>query len=185
MLTVNEIFCRHDYPADPGDVVCVDFGSNIGISAAWFLSRSPLCRAYLFEPYPPNVTHLKENLVRFEGRYSLQPVAVGLLDGEVEFGFEQTGRYGGIGLIHHGQTMRVPCVDSNRVLEDVLSRHAEIDILKIDIEALEREVVERIPAAFARRIRKIYVEGRFATNPLAPSHAMRYRGSITAFVRTS
>jgi hypothetical protein len=50
VLTINEIFCRKDYRATAGDEVVVDFGSNIGISAAYFLSQSPTSRLYLFEP---------------------------------------------------------------------------------------------------------------------------------------
>src|SRR6516225_11196833 len=38
ILTVNETFCRHDYWANDQDRIIVDFGSNIGISAAYFLS---------------------------------------------------------------------------------------------------------------------------------------------------
>ena len=40
ILTVNEIFCRLDYPADENTMTVVDLGSNIGISALYFLSRN-------------------------------------------------------------------------------------------------------------------------------------------------
>src|SRR6476660_3140243 len=41
VLTINEIFCRWDYRIDPSDRVVVDFGSNIGISALYFLTHAP------------------------------------------------------------------------------------------------------------------------------------------------
>src|SRR5262245_45844762 len=39
LLTLNEIFCRNDYPASPEIRTVVDVGSNIGINALYFLSR--------------------------------------------------------------------------------------------------------------------------------------------------
>ena len=39
MFTVNEVFCRRDYAARPGDLRVLDLGSNIGISALYFLTR--------------------------------------------------------------------------------------------------------------------------------------------------
>jgi hypothetical protein len=97
ILTVNEIFCRRDYPARAQHRVIVDFGSNIGISAAYFLSFAPKSFVYLYEPLRSNIERLQDNLRQFEGRYALQEVAVGQADGEVKFGWEHTGRYGGIG----------------------------------------------------------------------------------------
>lgn len=182
LLTVNEIFCRLDYLSDASDRVCVDFGSNIGVSAAYFLTRSPHSFVYLFEPLPQNLQRLKINLSPFEARYLLQPVAVALSDGEVEFGWEPTGRYGGIDR-KTGSYLRVQCVDSNRVLEEVIAKHGIIDILKIDTEALEREFVERMPPQITKCIRKIYVENCFPSNPLESSHRYRQRGPIAGFFR--
>src|SRR4051812_41274175 len=55
LLTVNEIFCRNDYPARRSDRIIVDFGSNIGISAAYFLNVAPEAHIYLFEPLSMNL----------------------------------------------------------------------------------------------------------------------------------
>jgi hypothetical protein len=44
ILTVNEIFCREDYAADERVNVAVDVGSNIGISALYFLTRNHTSR---------------------------------------------------------------------------------------------------------------------------------------------
>src|SRR5882757_6667268 len=46
MITVNEIFCRDDYRVEAGAEVVVDIGSNIGISALYFLTRSPSARVW-------------------------------------------------------------------------------------------------------------------------------------------
>lgn len=180
VLTVNEIFCRSDYHADAGDRVIVDFGSNIGISAAYFLSRNPDAFTYLFEPLPRNIARLQNNLRPFEGRYALQEVAVGAVAGEVEFGWEETGRYGGVNA-ELGNSLTVTCVNSQQILRDVVEKHGHIDILKIDIEGLEAAVIANIPVDLARNIKKIYVEWLFTENPLEQTHTLQHWGGITQF----
>lgn len=178
VLTINEIFFRGDYGDDRKARVVVDFGSNIGISALYFLSRNPDCSIYCFEPVAQNIARLKGNLAGFERRYVLREVAVATADGDVEFGCEPTGRYGGIG--SHGlETIVVPGVDSNRALAEILKRHDRIDLLKIDIEQLEYEITARITDAIARRIGRIVIEKQFDANPLAATHTMTYTRPIT------
>jgi FkbM family methyltransferase len=184
VLTVNEIFCRGDYHSGSGATVFVDFGSNIGISAAYFLTRNKTGFAYLFEPLPQNVERLRRNLRDFDGRYSLTVSAVGLENGKVNFGWEPTGRYGGISN-DVGNWLSVDCMDSNDVLAKILDEHGKIDVLKIDIETLEQEVTRRIPSDIARRIGTIYVENRFMSNPLSDTHSYRQYGSIAQFFRKS
>jgi FkbM family methyltransferase len=162
--------------------VFVDFGSNIGISAAYFLSRGRDEFAYLFEPLARNNERLRSNLRPFEGRYSLTEAAVGLAEGEAEFGWEDSGRYGGIGK-QTGRYIKVQCLDSNRVLETIIARHGKIDVLKVDIETLERPVVERLTPTLRERIRKIYAEAEFAENPLEATHTYTQYGSVAQFVQ--
>ncbi len=180
VLTLNEIFCRLDYPADVRDRVIVDFGSNIGISAAYFLTSAPDSFVYLYEPVPFNIERLRRNLQPFADRYCLQEIAVGQADGDVEFGWEETGRYGGIG-IQTGRCLSVPCKNSNVILREIIDRHGRIDILKIDIENLESEVTARIPLEIARHIDRIYVECAFPTNPLERTHRCRQYGAVAQF----
>jgi FkbM family methyltransferase len=180
LLTVNEIFCRLDYRCTPDDKVIVDFGSNIGISATYFLTSSPQAYCYLFEPLPSNIDRLRRNLAPFEDRLSLSEIAVGLENGTVEFGWEESGRYGGVGL-KTGNYISVPCVDSNQILHEILQQHKQIDILKVDIETLEEAVTSRISLDLARRIKKIYVEYKFQSNPLEKTHSFRQFGTVAQF----
>jgi len=182
ILTINEIFCRLDYRATAEDTVVVDFGSNIGISAAYFLTRSATVRAFLFEPLPTNTARLRENLAAYAGRYELVEKAVGMADGEVTFGWEDSGRYGGVG-VETGNYITVPCVDSNSVLQAIVDSCGRIDVLKIDIETMEEAVTARLPLELASKIGKIYVEWKFATNPLERTHRMTQYGSVAQFVR--
>ena len=182
VMTINEIFFRGDYGDDRKARVVVDFGSNIGISALYFLSRNPECSVYCFEPVAQNITRLKANLAGFEGRYVLREVAVATADGNVEFGCEPTGRYGGIGK-KTLETIVVPAVDSNRALADILERHDRIDLLKIDIEELEYPITARITDEIAQRIGRIVIENHFPANPLPATHTMTYTRPITTLRR--
>jgi FkbM family methyltransferase len=182
MLTVNEVFCREDYRCGERIRVVVDLGSNIGLSALYFLTRNREAFAYLFEPLPRNGERLLENLRDFEDRYEFHPVAVTLSDDEAEFGFEETGRYGGVGLKRE-RVMRVPCREVSSVLRGILEKRGEIDVLKIDIESLEEEILGAIPQDLLRRIKQIFVEYNYARNPLAFTHDYVQDGGIAKFAR--
>jgi hypothetical protein len=96
LLTVNEVFCRLDYHADASLRYVVDLGSNIGISALYFLTRNTEAKCVLYEPDPRNVERLRQNLRGLENRYTLVQAAVSDESGQVEFAVEPTGRYGAI-----------------------------------------------------------------------------------------
>jgi FkbM family methyltransferase len=157
MWTMNEVFCRQDYGADPTATVVVDVGSNIGISALFFLTRNESSRCWLFEPVPTNVERLRGNLAGYEGRYTVRQVAVAATPGQAEFGVEESGRYGGIG-VATGRSIAVDCVGVNDVLEEVLDSHSAVDVLKIDTEGTELEIVGAIRPELLRRVRTLYLE---------------------------
>jgi len=157
MLTVNEIFCRRDYPADRDTRVVVDLGSNIGLSALWFLTRDPAVRCYLYEPVPRNVERLRANLSGFEDRFELEEVAVADRTGSVSFGVEPSGRYGGIGL-ELADSITVRCRDVNDILAEVIARESRIDILKVDTEGLEEATVASIRPELLEHVQAIYLE---------------------------
>ena len=96
LITIIECFGKLDYRASKDISVVVDFGSNIGISALYFLTRNQDIKVYLFEPVPQNILRLKENLKGFENRYILRECAVGIERGQFDFACDETGRYGGL-----------------------------------------------------------------------------------------
>ena len=177
MSTVNEVFCRQDYLARRDLRVAVDVGSNIGISALYFLTRNRTSRVYVFEPDPRNVARLHFNLRGYEPRFVLEEAAVGLDEGSALFGVEPTGRYGE--LLGHpgadedwpGQVITVPVRSIEAVLERVLALESQIDILKIDTEGTEEDLVRAIPAHILKKISTIYYE----TNQPSPLHGDDYR----------
>lgn len=157
LLTVNEIFCRNDYFANNSIRQVVDLGSNIGISALYFLTRNKESKCILYEPNPVNIERLKLNLRGFESRYNLVQLAVSDEEGRLEFGVEPTGRYGGIGL-KTAESIIVECVHINQVLKNVLADVGHIDILKIDTEGVEVRTVQAIEPKFLDSISTIYLE---------------------------
>jgi FkbM family methyltransferase len=157
MWTVNEVFCREDYRSGAGLGAVVDLGSNIGISALYFLTRNTGSRCWLYEPVPENVERLRRNLAGHEDRYRLSEAAVADRAGRYEFGVEETGRYGGIGA-DTGRSIEVEGLDVNDVLEEVLDEVPLIDVLKVDTEGLELATVEAVRPDLLRRIRTIFFE---------------------------
>ena len=157
LVTVTEVFCRLDYraPADVGAVV--DIGSNIGISALYFLTRNRASRCYLYEPVRRNVARLRANLAAFTDRFELTEAAVWDREGAVRFGLEPTGRYGGID-VDGPEAIEVPCREINDVLEAVLEKERTIDVLKVDTEGAEVATIRSIRPELLARIRLIYLE---------------------------
>ena len=138
LITIIECFGKLDYRASKDISVVVDFGSNIGISALYFLTRNSNVKVYLYEPVPNNIVRLRDNLKDFKGRYKLNEYAIGDEEGDFTFACDETGRYGG--LIRGGaenfsrwpidKTISVKVVTANQALEEIIEQHDFLDILK-------------------------------------------------------
>lgn len=157
MITVNEIFCREDYRVGPEAEVVVDIGSNIGISALYFLTRSERSRVWLYEPVPANVERLRENLSGFQGRWQLEQWAVADRDGEEVFSIEPTGRYGGLGS-GHAESIPVRVRHIDDVLRSVLEAESRIDVLKLDTEGVEARTLAAASTELLSQVRVIFAE---------------------------
>ncbi len=182
MLTLNEVFCRLDYACGADPRVVVDIGSNIGLSALYFLTRRsrPVC--YLYEPDPRNVARLRDNLAEYADRWTLDEVAVAAAGGRVRFGTEPTGRYGGVG-VAGTNVIEVDCVAINDVLEHALVREGRIDVVKLDTEGLEVATVRAMDPALLRHVGAIFMEAAPDT-PVHPAlFTQQQDGSICRLTR--
>lgn len=163
-VTVHEVFCRHDYRVTPIPRTVVDLGSNIGISALYFLTRSPSTYCFLYEPDPRNIEKLLSNLSTFKDRFSLYPSAVADREGVLPFSRESTGRYGSLDpapwVRTVGETVEVQVEHVNDVLDRALSKTGVIDLLKIDTEGSELATIRAIDPALRTRIRHMVIEWR-------------------------
>jgi FkbM family methyltransferase len=173
LWTVRQVFVRADYPMRPDAKVVVDIGSNIGITALWYLTRAADTRCHLFEPDPRNAERLRLNLAGFEPRYEFTESAVADRSGMVRFGRETSGRYGAIGLATP-DVIEVPCVHIDEVLESVLEREGRIDILKLDTEGFENQTVAAINPDLLARIDTVYFETLEPFNPAPDLFSMSY-----------
>ena len=166
LITLIECFGKLDYRASKDISVAVDFGSNIGISALYFLTRNSNVQVYLFEPVPRNIERLRENLKGYENRYILNECAIGVDEGEFDFSCEDTGRYGG--LVKEGienisgqssnRLITVKVLLANHVLSEVLEKYQCIDIVKIDVEGYENKILSSLKKEILSRVDRIYAE---------------------------
>jgi FkbM family methyltransferase len=157
-FTVQEIFGLEGYFAARDEVI-VDFGSNIGISAAYFLSRNAKAKVYCFEPLPENYAKLCANLRPFAGRFEVKQCAVTDKDGTISFFTESTGRLSGLDCTS-GDWREFQCVSAADTLRQIAETHGRIDLLKVDIEGSEMLFMQKLPSEILRRIERIYVEGQ-------------------------
>jgi len=182
MITMVECYGKVDYPAEK-DISCVvDFGSNIGISAGYFLTRNKNVKVYLFEPLPENISRLKSNLQGFENRYELHEVAVGLKNGHADFGFETTGRYGGLES-DLPETIQVQVRKVEEIISGILEKEDRIDILKIDVEGLETAIIESLSPEHLKNIDRIYAETVYPGH--LPGFDKEQYGEIVRFSKTA
>jgi len=146
-ITVHEVFFRQDYRLSRTEAerlrVAVDFGTNIGVISAYFLTRNPEVQVYSYEPVPRIAALARKNLAPFVTRLEFNECAVGIEDGTVSFGIENSGRYGGIG-ISHAEHIEVQCRRGESELKRVLRQHPQIDVLKLDIEGMEVPIIESL-----------------------------------------
>jgi len=174
-ITVHEIFCRGDYRCEPPPQVVVDLGSNIGISALYFLTRSSSAYCELYEPDPRNIERLLSNLEAFRGRFTLHECAVADTQGVMPFVREPTGRYGSIDAViddsystakpdddlppgAEAERLSVRVEHINTVLEQAISRHGAVDLLKVDTEGSELVTVQAIDPRLRAHVRNIVIE---------------------------
>jgi FkbM family methyltransferase len=161
LVTVHEVFFRQDYHV-AGNLawrlrVAVDFGANIGVASAYFLSRNRQVRVYSYEPVPSNVERARKNLTPFRDRLEVRECAVGVGDGPVRFAVEPSGRYCGIGLAH-GVEIEVLCHNADAELKCILSRHRSIDVLKLDVEGMEVPILESTAPETLDKVECIFAE---------------------------
>lgn len=155
-FTLHEVFGLECYFSE-ADSNIVDLGSNIGISALYFLSRNESCKVFCYEPLPENIVKLRANLKCFSGRYSLSEVAVSAFTGRINLNVEPTGRYSGIDC-SWGEAMSFNSVSAHDVLDEIIDAHGRIDLLKVDIEGAEKYFISELSARTLKNIELIYIE---------------------------
>ena len=157
LFTANEIFCMECYKPHEDIKTFIDFGGNIGLSAAYFLTRNTESIGIIYEPLNSNSIRLKENLKLFENRYSVVNKPVWIDGGEVKFGVDKTGRYSGINLLHD-TIISMNAVNVDDAIQDGISKLGKINVLKIDIEGAGVSILRKINPKYFDKIDCIMIE---------------------------
>jgi FkbM family methyltransferase len=157
LSTLNLIFCRQDYYTPEQTRIVVDVGSNIGLSALYWLTRNDASYVYCYEPSPISRARLVENLKPFQGRFTAHSEAVSDFCGRAELGLEASGVLSSLDL---KSDVSVPCrvVHINDVLGPVIEQHGQVDVLKIDSEGHEVRTLQAIASQYWEHIRCVNVD---------------------------
>jgi len=156
LSTLDLIFCRRDYHLPRNTRVVVDIGSNIGLSTLFWLTQNADSQVYCYEPSPVSYERLTNNLDPYKGRFQARREAVSDFRGSATLGIEPSGVNSSL---DRTSSDSVPCqvVHINEVLEPVITRHGEIDVLKLDSEGHEYRTLKAIAPEYWKHIRCINV----------------------------
>lgn len=184
ILTIHEIFARIDYPVSGVEKIILDIGGNIGISAKYFHLRCPFAKIISFEPDPRNFQYWEKNhsnsnsnLVKLR-KYAVVPNEQKF----VQFTQLSGSRYGGVG-VPGGKKIDVAALSISKVIDDELREFEEIDLLKLDIENMEKEILDSIAPETMMKIKKIYVEFPYGTEYKINGFSETIQGQIHKYER--
>lgn len=156
-FTITEIFAMQCYKSNESLETFVDFGGNIGIASAYFLTRNSKSRGIIFEPLESNINNLKKNLRNYLERIEIIPKAIWTNSEFVNFGIEESGRYCGINL-NYAIQLKVEAININEAIQYCIEKLKVIDILKIDIEGAGAIVLPTIKPEYLKKIHQIMIE---------------------------
>lgn len=157
----KEIFTEHRYytELESEKPKIVDVGAHIGMVVVYFKICYPDSTIVAYEPEPSNFALLKKNVKENQlSGVTILNQAVAPKGGTLELyvPIQEEGWKSGAGIIPRGwrgvqdtKSCKVEAVGINEVLQ------SEVDLLKMDIEGMEYEVVER---ADLSRVGRLIVE---------------------------
>lgn len=161
--TLYSIFIREDYITDLNYKNILDLGSNIGISALYFLSRNKYNKILCFEPDPNNFYFLEKNLEKFKDRSQICFCAVGSQDSkDIEFNLSNDGKYSSLKEIPFSKLkkkIRVKVISIENALKNSNFNNKDPLLLKIDVEGLEKKIISSFDFSRNSNIRELIIEG--------------------------
>jgi FkbM family methyltransferase len=146
----DKIYQFDSTPVNGRPIRIVDCGSNIGISAIWFLQNYPGCELTCYEADERLVKVAKGNIQRagFSGDHVVN-AAVWTEDGKIGF----AGSGDDKGSVSNESEKSVDCIDLSRAIPE------ETDLLKMDIEGAEFPVLKKLfDSGAIDRVQRIAVE---------------------------
>ena len=165
-IVYNDIIVQRKYEFETERIpnVIIDAGANIGLASIYFANKYPNAVIVALEPEKSNYEILVKNTKNYSNIITLQVALfnkVGKIDlidpGFGKWGFmtEEDTQYYQIKANGIKKLNTVDSITINKIMEDY--RFSEIDILKMDIEAAEKEVF-RNASEWINRVNSIIVE---------------------------
>ena len=108
---------------------------------------------------------------------------MGLENGTCSFGYEPTGRYGGLNKSELEDQVEVQVKNTNEVIQNILNKNATIDILKIDVEGLEEDIINNLDPHLLKKIDRIYAETETEFECDLPGFKKEQYGAIARFIK--
>jgi len=160
-MTVNEIFCWECYRyINKQDMVVLDLGGNIGLSAKYFLNKNCNNKVYVFEPNRSLGNYFSSQLSEYEdSRYFLDPRAIGTQDGKVALINSEHSRYNYIE--YSDQPSNIEAISISQAINDCIKKFGKCDIIKIDIEGYGFLALNTIKINFKHKPSIIFIEEEF------------------------
>ena len=97
-----------------------------------------------------------------------------------EFGFEETGRYGGL-QSKLPEATQVEVRKAEEIVLEILKKESHIDILKIDVEGLEAAILDSLSGESLKKIHRIYAEANYPNN--LPGFKKEQYGGVVRFYK--
>ena len=182
--TFNLVFCRQDYLADKIINAVLDIGSNIGITAHYWLFKNPKVKIYCYEPSKRNFKRLTENTKKFKKNIELKQSAVSNFNGYSKLYKSETGVNDSIIDKVSKDFDKIKVIKINDILKKIFSNFKNLDILKIDTEGCEREILKSIDKKYFKKIRIINIEGSNYNNLVPKYFRYSFNASASRFENT-
>lgn len=153
----------------------LDIGANIGATSI-VMARAvgPSGKVFAFEPAPPNLAHLKNNLAANGLAWvTVEPIALSDRRAEIPMHFAE-GRPGSSSLLKDGDgaSFSVPCVPFDEWVGTNHPEGLDISVCKIDVEGHEAEVFAGMRATLARKSIASFVFEHHNSAPADPVFKM-------------
>ncbi len=146
----KEIFVDQSYKFNSknSSPLIIDCGSNIGLSALYFLQQFPTAKVYCIEADATIAKILKDNLIVNNCKAEVVAKAAWIHNNGVSFSSEGSDS----GSIGNGN-VNIPSIDMN----EYLNQFSEIDFLKMDIEGAENTVIPHCAEAL-KKVNTLFLE---------------------------
>ena len=174
--TLFSVFCRQDYftrEDEPG--VFLDFGSNIGIATAYFLSRNRENVAVCFEPDFANLEYLERNLRAFGARAEIRDRAVSEGAGQVVLYRSIDGKYSSLIPSERATVPQPVEAEAFSGALELATRCTLPAVVKLDVEGMEVPLVKSVDFARYRNVRRLICESMDCARRVSRKHRLEVR----------